>query len=132
MFVTSANGQRAAIIGPGVVCSRAANGCSGRGVRKRDIAVKRVAERPGGGDAGRRANGIELRSTAANDGVSSRNGIGSVCVNGKPCQLTWSRRARASAQRRPMRILRRGRVIDLVATSVSPFPMNIRASDFAA
>ena len=132
MSGTSASGQRAVVIGPGVVCSRDANGCSGRDVRKRVIAVKGVAERLGSGGAGRRASAIEPRSTGVNGGVNSRSGIGSVCVSGKPRQLTWIRRARASAQHQRVKIFRRGHAIGLVATSISPFPMNIRASDLAA
>ena len=63
-FGTSASGQRAVIIGPGVVCSRAANGCSGRGIRERTIAVKRVSKRLGVGGVGRRASGIGRPRTA--------------------------------------------------------------------
>jgi len=94
--------------------------------------VNPVARRLGDGGAGRQASGIGLRSTAANGGVNSRSGIESGCVNGKQRQLTWVRRARASAQRQRVKILRRGHAIGRVATSFSSFPMNIRASAFAA
>ena len=47
VFVTSASGQRVVIIGPGVVFSKDANGCSGRGVRKRGIAARIVSEQRG-------------------------------------------------------------------------------------
>ena len=131
-YGTSTNGQRAVIIGPGVVCSRAVNGCSGPGIHDRTIAVKRVATRRAIGDAGGRANSIARPRTASNNAVNSRNAIESGRVRGsKRRQLTRIRRARASALHRSKRISRDGRAIGLVATSFSRLRMNIRASAFA-
>jgi len=131
-FGTSASGQRAAIIGRGGVCSRAASGCSGHGVRKRGIAPNRVGEPGGAGGVGRRASGIVRARTASSIGGNNHNAIGNGCVSDGPRQLTRNRRARASAQHRRAKIFRRGPVIDLVAMSFFRFPMNIRASTFAA
>jgi hypothetical protein len=131
LFGTSASGQRAVIIGLGVVCSRDANGCSGRGIRKRIIAVNHVNKRLDAGGAGRQASGIARPITAGSGGVNRAGGIGSGCANDKQRQLTRIRRARASAQRLRVKILRRGRAIGRVATNFSPSPMNIRASVFA-
>ena len=55
--------------------------------------------------------------------------IESARVSGKR-QLTLSRRARASALRRNLKIFRASRALGLVATSFSHFHMNIRASAF--
>jgi hypothetical protein len=131
-YGTSANGQRAVIIGPGVVCSRAVNGCSGHGILDRTIAVKRVATRRAVGGAGERASSIGRPRTASNSAVNSRNAIESGCVSGKRRQLTQMRRARASAVRRSRKIFREGRAFGLVATRFSSSRMNIRASAFAA
>ena len=131
VFGTLASGQRAVIIGPGVVCSRDANGCSGRGVRKLAIAVKRVARQRDAGGVGRRASGIGRPSTAASGGGNRASGIGSDGASGKRRQLTRRRRARASAQRRRAKIFRLGPAIGRVATSFSVLPTNIRASVFA-
>jgi hypothetical protein len=57
------------------------------------------------------------------------NGGGSAS---KQRQLTRRRRARASAYRPQVQIVRAGRAIGLVATNFSVFPMNMRASAFAA
>jgi hypothetical protein len=130
-FGTSANGQRAVIIGPGSVCSRAVNGCSGRGIHERTIAAKHVATRLAAGGAGGRASGIVRPRKANNNDVNSRSAIDSGCASGKRRQLTRMRRARASASRRRRKILRDGRALGPVATSFSYFPMNNRASVFA-
>lgn len=132
VLVTSASGQRVVIIGRGVVCSKAANGSSGRGVRKRVIAVTHVNKRRGGGGAARRASGIERPSLARNVGGNRASGIARGGANGKSRQLPRMRRARASAQRLGAQILWRGLAIDRVATSISRFPMTIRAGVFAA
>jgi len=88
LSVTSASGQRGVVIGPGVVCSRDANGCSGRGVRKRAIAAKVVRKQLGAGEVGSRASVIEPAILDASGGVTRRGGIGSGCANDKPRQLT--------------------------------------------
>jgi hypothetical protein len=131
LLTTSTSGQRVVIIGPGGVYSRAVNGRSGRGVRKRVIAVTRVNKRRGAGGAARRASGIERPSMAKNAGGNRASGIAIGGANGKSCQLTRMRRARASAQRLGAKILRRGPAIGRVATSISRFPINIRAGVFA-
>jgi hypothetical protein len=131
-YGTSASGQRAVIIGPGVVCSRDANGGSGRGVRKHDIAAKVVSERLGAGGVGKRAGVIEPAILDASDGVTRRSGIGSGCANAKRRQLPWNCRTRASAQHPRAKILRRGGANGRVATNISRSSMNDRASVFAA
>ena len=131
-FGTSANGQRAVIIiGRGVVCSRGVNGRSGHGIHDHTIAVKTVATRLATGGAGGRASSIGRPRTASNTDANSRSDIESVCASGKQRQLTRSRRARASAMRRSRKIFWDGRAFGLVATSFSPFPMNIRTNVFA-
>ena len=132
LSVTSVSGQRGVIIGPGVVCSRAANGRSGRGVRKRAIAAKVVRKQLGAGDVGRRASVIEPAILDASGGATRRGGIGNGCVNGKARQLTWICRARASAQQMGAKIFRRGGANGRAAMNISRSSMNIRASDFAA
>jgi hypothetical protein len=132
LSVTSASGQRAVIIGSGVVCSRDANGCSGRGVRKRAIAAKVVRKQLGAGGVGRRASAIEPGILDASGGATRRGGIGSGCANGKPRQLTWICRARASAQHQRAKIFRRGGANGRVATNLSSSSMNMRAGVFAA
>lgn len=132
MFGTSASGQRAAIIGLVVVCSKAANGCSGRGVSAHTIAVKRVGKRLGAGGAGRRASAIGPPSRDVSGDGNRAGGIGSGCVSDQIGQLTENRRARASAQRQSVKIFQRGRVSGRVATTFSPFRMDMRASAFAA
>lgn len=132
LLVTSASGQRVVIIGRGVVCSKDANGSSGRGVRKRVIAVTHVNKRRGVGVVARRASGIERRSMARNAGGNRAGGIASGGANGKSRQLTRIRHARASAQRLGAKILRHDPVIGRVATNFSSSSMNIRASVFAA
>jgi hypothetical protein len=118
LFVTSASGQRAVVIGPGVVCSRDANGYSGRGVPKHVIAVLRVNRRPGVGGAVERAGAIEPAIEGASvDGIKV-GGIGSGVVNGKRRQLTRQRCARASAQQQGTGIFRGGDASGLVATSI--------------
>jgi hypothetical protein len=131
-YGTSASGQRAVIIGPGVVCSRDANGCSGRGVRKHAIAAKVVSKRLGAGGVGKRAGVIEPAILDASDGATRLSGIGSGCVNAKRRQLPWNGRTRASAQHRHAKIFRRGGANGRVATNISRSSMNNRAGVFAA
>ncbi len=131
LSVTSASGQRAVIIGPGVVCSRDANGCSGRGVRKHGIAVRPVSKRLGAGGVGGRVSAIEPAILDASGGATRRGGIGGGCVNGKPRQLPWICRARASAQRQRAKNFQHGGANDLVATNLSRSSMNIRVGVFA-
>src|SRR6266404_525889 len=66
LSVTSASGQRAVVIGPGVVCSKDANGCSGRGVRKHVIAAKVVRKRLDASGVGKRASSIALPTEVRN------------------------------------------------------------------
>jgi len=69
----------------------------------------------------------------ANAARNNRGGIGIDRVStSQQRQLTKKRRARASAQRQLRKILRPGGVLDRVVMSFLPFPMNIRASVFAA
>jgi len=98
LFVTSASGQRVVIIGPGAVCSRDANGCSGRGVRKHAIAAKVVSKRLVVGGVGRRTSVIGPAIKGASDGGTKVDGIDNGCTSAGPRQLTWQRSARASAQ----------------------------------
>jgi hypothetical protein len=132
LSVTSASGQRVVIIGPGVACSRDANGCSGRGVRKHGIAARVVSRRLGAGVVGKRAVVIEPAILDASDGATRGGGIGSGCANAQPRQLTWICRARASAQQLEAKIVRRGGVNGLVAMNISMSSMSIRAGVFAA
>jgi len=104
LLVISVSGQRDAIIGSGIVCSKDANGCSGRGVRKHVIAVRCVSKRLGDGVVIVRASGIEAPMLGVNGGGISRVGIGSGSVSGKRHQLTQIHRARASAQERRAKI----------------------------
>jgi len=69
---------------------------------------------------------------ARSGGANSHGAIDSGSVNGKQRQLTWIRRARASAYSLQAKIFRASRAIGRVATNFSPFPMNIRASVFVA
>lgn len=131
-FGTSTSGQRVAVIDRDDVCSRGASGCSGRGIHKLGIAPKRASTPGGAGGVGRQASGIGQVRTASSIGGNSHNAIGNGCMSDEHRQLTRSRRARASAQRRRAEIFRRGHAIVLVAMSFSRFPMNIRASIFAA
>jgi hypothetical protein len=119
------------IIGPGVVFSKDANGCSGRGVRKHGIAVKVVSRGLGAGGVGRRASDIGRATRVWSGGGSKVGGIGSDTASGKPRQLTRSRHARASAQHRRAKIYRRGAANGRVAMSISRSSMNMRASVFA-
>ena len=134
LFGTSANGQRAVIIGPGCVCSKDADGCFGRVVRKHVIAAFHVKQRLGFGGGGgrprRTARAIMAKSSVARNRSAIENGNGS--VNERPRQLTSSQRARASAQLLGLKISRGGAVLGRVATNFFPSRMNIRASDFAA
>jgi len=125
-------GQRVALIGRGVVCSRDANDHSGRGVRKRAIAAKVVSKQLGAGGVGRRASGIAPAILGASGGAPNRGGIGSGCVNGKSRQLTQSRCARASAQRHRAQIFRCAGASGRDATNNSMCSMNIRSGVFAA
>ena len=130
-FGTSASGQRAVIIGPGSVCSKDANGGSGRGIGDPIFAVKHVNKRRNAGGVGRRASSIARPIRARSGGANSHGGIDSDSVNGKRRQLTRMGRARASAYSLPAKIFRASRAIGRVATNFSPFPMSIRASVFA-
>ena len=98
LLVPSASGKRAVLIGPGVVCSRDANGCSGRVVRKHAIAAKVVSKRPVVGGVGRRTGVIGPALKGVSDGGTKVVGIGSGCTSAGPSQLTLKRCARASAQ----------------------------------
>ena len=129
---TSASGQRVVIIGPGVVCSKDANGCSGRGVRKHAIAAKVVGKQLDAGGVGKRASGIARPTKVWSVDATRRSDIGSGGASGKLRQLTRSRCARASAQHQRAKILRRGAANGRDATSISRSSTNIRASDFAA
>jgi len=131
LSVTSVNVQGTVGSGPGVVCSKAANGCSGRVVRKRAIAVKPVARRHSAGDVGRRANAIEPANRADNGAGTRANAIGSASASANPQQQTRKRRPRASAQRQSPPIFRPGHAIGQAATNFSPFPMNSRVGVFA-
>ena len=132
LFVTSASGQRVVISGPGAVCSRDANGCSGRGVRKHDTAAKVVSRRLGAGGVGKRAGVIEPAILDASGDATRRSGIGSGGASGKWRQLTRSRCARASAQHRRSKIVQGDGVNGRVVTNISMSSMNIRGSVFAA
>src|ERR1700733_13033084 len=118
-YGTLANVQRVVNIGPGVVCSRDANGCSGRGVRKHDIAAKVVSKRLGAGGVGRRASVIEPAIAGVRGGVTRRGGIGSGGASGKLRQLTRGHCARASAQDQRAKIVQRDGVNGRVATNIS-------------
>jgi hypothetical protein len=67
-----------------------------------------------------------------NGGGNKVNAIASGNETGKLRQLTRRRRARVSAHNRAAKIPPIGRAIGRAATSFLPFPMNIRASVFAA
>ena len=125
------SGQRAVVIGPGSVCSKDANGGSGRGIGDPIFAVKHVNKRRNAGGVGRRASSIARPIRARSGGANSHGGIDSDSVNGKRRQLTRMGRARASAYSLPAKIFRASRAIGRVATNFSPFPMSIRASVFA-
>jgi hypothetical protein len=133
LFGTSASGQRAVIIGLGSVCSKAANGCFGRGIGDAIFAVRHVNKKLDAGGVGRRASSIARPIRARSGGAPSRSAIGSGSARGgKKRQLTWIRRARASAYSVAAKIFRANPAIGRVATNYSPFPMNTRASVFAA
>lgn len=132
LSVTTASGQKGVIIDPGVVCSRDANGCSGRGVRKHAIAANVVRKRLGAGGVGKRAGVIEPAILDASAGATRRGGIGSGCANAKRRQLPWNCRTRASAQHQRAKIFRRGGANGRDATNISMSSMNHRASVFAA
>jgi hypothetical protein len=130
---TSASGQRAVSIGPGNVCSKDANGCSGRGIGDPVFAVKPVGRRRDAGSVGGPANGIGPPRMAGNTGRRRIGVIGNGGVNAaKRRQLTRNHRARASAYPRQAKIFRLGGAIDRVATPFFPFPMNSPASAFVA
>ena len=131
-FGTPGSGQRVAITGRDGVCSRDANACFGRGVRKHAIAAKVVSKRLGAGGVGKRASVIEPAILDASDGAIRRGGIGSGRVNAKRRQLTWDCRTRASAQHQRAKILGRGGANGRVATNISMSSMNNRTSVFAA
>lgn len=132
MFVTSASDQRAVIIGPGVVCSRDANGRSGHGVRKHVIAAKVVSKQLDAGGVGKRASGIARPTKVWSGDAIRRSGIGSGGASFKPRQLMRKCCARASAQHHRTEIVRRDGVTGRVATNIFLSGMNIRASVFAA
>jgi hypothetical protein len=88
LLVTSASGQRVVFLGPAVVCSRDANGCSGRGVRKHTIAVKRAAKRRDAGGVGRRVSAIARPITVVSGGETRVGAIGNDDASGKPRQLS--------------------------------------------
>ena len=131
MFGTSAIGQRAVIVGRGNVCSKDAAGYFGRGIGAPISAVKHVNKKLDAGGVGRRASSIARPIRARSDGVNSHGAVASGSVSGKQRQLTRLSRARASAYRLRAKFFRASRAIGQVATSFSPFPMNIRASVFA-
>jgi hypothetical protein len=131
-FGTSVSGQRAVIIGPGSVCSKDANGCSGRGIGDPIFAVKHVNRRLDAGSVGRPTRSIVRPRRAGNAGGNKVNGIDSGNVNGKRRQLTRRCRARVSAYNPAAIIPRIGRAIGRVATNFSRCRMNIRVSVFAA
>jgi hypothetical protein len=130
VLVPSANGQRAVLIGPGVVCSRVANGCSGRAARKHAIAVRPVRKRLGVGGVGRRASAIETPTTGVSGAATRPSVIGSGGARRR--QLTGICRARASAQPRNATLFRHAAASGRVATKHSPCRMSIRASVFVA
>ncbi len=132
LSVTSASGQRAVVIGPGVVCSKGANGRSGRGVRKHVIAAKVVNKRLDAGGVGRRAGGIARPTKVRSGDATRRSGIDSGGASGKPRQLTRSRCARASAQDQRTKIFQHGDANGRVVTSISMSRMSCRAGVFAA
>jgi hypothetical protein len=131
VFVTSANVQRAVGSGPDVVCSRAVNGCSGRGVRKRAIAARPVSKRLGVGGVGSRASAIAAPIRGVSGGANNPSAINNASANRPRRQLTRRRRARASAQHQRAKILRRGGANVRAATNISRSSMNIRVSVFA-
>jgi hypothetical protein len=131
-FGTSASVQRAAIIGRDAACSRAVNGRSGRGIGDPIFAVRHVKRRLDAGNVGRPTRSIVRPRTAGNGGGNKVNAIASGNETGKLRQLTRRRRARVSAHNRAAKIPPIGRAIGRAATSFLPFPMNIRASVFAA
>jgi len=104
VLVTSASVQRAVGSGPGAVCSRAANGRSGRGVRKRAIAVRAVRKRHGVGGVGNRASAIAAPIRGASGGANNPSAIDSASANVPRRQLRRRRCARASAQRQRVQI----------------------------
>ena len=132
VLVTSVSVQRAVVIGPGVVCSRDANGCSGRGVRKHVIAAKVVSKQLDAGGVVRRASGIARPTKVWSGDATRRSGIGSGDASGTWCQLTRSRCARASAQHQRTKMVQRDGVNGRVVTNTSMSSMNMRASVFAA
>ena len=132
VLVTSVSVQRAVVIGPGVVCSRDANGCSGRGVRKHVIAAKVVRKQLDAGGVGKRASGIARPTKVWSGDATRRSGIGSGDASGTWCQLTRSRCARASAQHQRTKMVQRDGVNGRVVTNTSMSSMNMRASVFAA
>lgn len=79
---TSVSGQRAVIIGLGVVSSRDVNGRIGRGIRAVTFAVKHAGRRRSAGDAGGRASNIGPVNRVENGGGSRADGIGSAVVSG--------------------------------------------------
>jgi hypothetical protein len=132
VIVTSASGPRAVLLGPGVVCSRDANGCSGLGVRKHAIAATVVSKRPGAGGVGRRASAIEPAIKGVSGGGTRRGGIASGGASGPARQLTPQRCARASAQHHRTKMVQRDGVNGRVAMNISMSSRNLPASVFAA
>jgi hypothetical protein len=119
VIVTSASGQRAVIIGLGVVCSRDVNGRSGHSVRKHVIAAKVVSKRLDAGGVGKRASGIARPTKVWSGGAIRRGVIGSGGVSKRGRQLTRIGWARASAQHLRATISRRAAAIARDATNTS-------------
>ena len=106
--------------------SKDANGCSGRGVRKRTIAVKRVGRRLDVGDVGRRGHAGYARTENGRDRRREQEpAVSAKCVaaNAKLCpSWRWELpAARSRAQDLEAKIYRPDRVSGRVATSFSPF-----------
>jgi hypothetical protein len=93
--------------------------------------VKSAKKQLGAGGAGSRASVTGPPSRAKNSGGSKAGAIASVCASVKLRQLLKISRARASAQRRRVRILRRGRALGPVATKFFPSLQKLRTGVFA-
>jgi hypothetical protein len=93
--------------------------------------VKSAKKQLGAGDAGSRASVTGPPSRAKNSGGSRTGVIASVNASVKLRQLLRMGRARASAQRRRVRILRRGRARGPVATKFFPLLLKLRTGVFA-
>ena len=120
------------IIGPGGVCSKDANGCSGRGIGDLIFAV----------EACQQAAQRWRRWKASQQYRATEQGKERRRKQSKRYRQRQRERQAASAdadssregqriQRRPAKIFRERRAIGRGVTSFSPFPMNIRTSVFA-